>query len=57
MIIFTEKLSLKAYLSKIKEDNKSIGFIPTMGALHQGHLSLIKKAQQKNDIQSANLPF
>jgi pantoate--beta-alanine ligase len=50
MNVFTEKLSLKAYLSKIKEDNKSIGFIPTMGALHKGHLSLIKKAQQKNDV-------
>ena len=50
MDIFTEKLTLKTHLSKLKAQNKTIGFIPTMGALHKGHLSLIKKAQKKNDI-------
>jgi len=50
MIVFTEKQALKAYLLKFKAQNKTIGFIPTMGALHQGHLSLIEKAQQKNDL-------
>jgi len=50
MNIFTEKQALKVYLSKIKAQNKTIGFVPTMGALHQGHLWLIKKAHQKNDI-------
>jgi len=50
MDIFTEKLTLKARISKLKSQNKTIGFIPTMGALHRGHLSLIKKAQKKNDI-------
>lgn len=46
MKIFEKKKELKAYLS----DNKSIGFVPTMGALHQGHLSLVKKAQKKNEL-------
>ncbi|WP_298779711.1 pantoate--beta-alanine ligase [uncultured Polaribacter sp.] len=50
MDIFSKKKLLKYYLSSCKKDNKTIGFVPTMGALHQGHLSLIKKAQQKNDI-------
>ncbi|WP_158840107.1 pantoate--beta-alanine ligase [Polaribacter sp. L3A8] len=50
MKIFNTKQEIKAYLTAKKEQNKTIGFVPTMGALHKGHLSLIKKAKKKNDL-------
>ena len=46
---FTTKNELSAYLSKIIKE-KTIGFVATMGALHQGHLSLIEESNKKCDI-------
>jgi pantoate--beta-alanine ligase len=50
MEIFTEIVALRAFLSSQKTSNKSIGFVPTMGALHAGHLTLIKASKQQNDL-------
>jgi len=48
--IFTTKAAVGQYLSQIKASAKTIGFVPTLGALHQGHLSLIELAQKHNDV-------
>lgn len=49
-MVFTNKSEIQDYILKKKEQRKSFGFVPTMGALHNGHLSLVKKALQENDI-------
>lgn len=50
MEVFTSIHSLKNFLSVQRLQNKSIGLIPTMGALHEGHISLIETAAKQNDI-------
>ncbi|WP_145857705.1 pantoate--beta-alanine ligase [Pedobacter suwonensis] len=50
MEIFKTKAALKAFLQPLKASAKKIALVPTMGALHNGHISLIKLAQQNADV-------
>jgi len=50
MIIIKETYVLQKLLLQFKSTGKSIGFVPTMGALHNGHISLIKESLAKDDI-------
>jgi pantoate--beta-alanine ligase len=50
MRTFEQIASLRPFLRAAREDGKVIGFVPTMGALHEGHLSLIRRARAECDV-------
>ncbi len=50
MILYKYKKDIEHKINELKQQGKSIGFVPTMGALHQGHLSLIEASREQNDV-------
>jgi len=50
MRIIKKAKTIRAVLTKAKSQKKKIGFVPTMGALHEGHLSLLRRCSRENDI-------
>lgn len=50
MLIFTKIHDLRAFLNTARNKGQSIGFVPTMGALHRGHISLIEQSKKKCDL-------
>ncbi|NQY66347.1 MAG: pantoate--beta-alanine ligase [Flavobacteriales bacterium] len=50
MKIISSKVELFEFLQSLKDEDRKIGFIPTMGAIHFGHLGLVKRASRENNI-------
>ena len=55
MILFKKATDINAYLLKIREKGNSIGFIPTMGALHPGHISLLNTSKKSDSISVCSI--
>jgi len=53
--VFTTTKALTETVLDLKSKNKVVGFVPTMGALHQGHLSLIKTCNANSDVTIASI--
>ena len=50
MRLFKTIAGLRVYLELQKRDGAKIGLVPTMGALHPGHVSLIERARRENEL-------
>ena len=50
MKLIKKIVELENTLFEARKSGKSIGLVPTMGALHEGHASLVKKCSDENDI-------
>lgn len=50
MYLFKQSVDLQAFLADYRANNRQVGFVPTMGALHQGHLSLLQASKQTTHL-------
>ena len=49
-VVFNTVGDLREFLNATRSQGKTIGFVPTMGNLHQGHLDLVNKAAEMSDV-------
>ncbi|HRK61894.1 MAG TPA: pantoate--beta-alanine ligase [Candidatus Omnitrophota bacterium] len=55
MILIRSAKQFQITLEKARRSGKSIGFVPTMGALHEGHLSLVRKSKNQNNLTAVSI--
>ncbi|CAN5823808.1 pantoate--beta-alanine ligase [soil metagenome] len=55
MILINKRIQLLELLNLKRSQGKTIGFVPTMGALHPGHIALVNKAKSENDLVVASI--
>lgn len=55
MYVFNKVEDLQSHILHLKRNGQTIGFVPTMGALHEGHLSLIRCSKTECDITVASI--
>jgi pantoate--beta-alanine ligase len=55
MLLFKKVYDLQKYLTALKAKGNQVGFVPTMGALHRGHISLINRSKADNEVTVASI--
>jgi pantoate--beta-alanine ligase len=55
MVVFERIEATRQWLETARQKGLSVGFVPTMGALHEGHIALVRRARKENDIVGCSI--